>query len=93
MEARVGAGASTCGYLETRVLPESMSNIFQNYLLPIVCPLSFDFMGEVWRKHVYFGQPKSFHLCMLIVDRTLLLFFRVLLWSGPCLNLEKDQLS
>ena len=49
MEARVGAGASTCGYLETRVLPESMSNIFQNYLLPIVCPLSFDFMGEVGR--------------------------------------------
>ncbi|KAH0922566.1 LOW QUALITY PROTEIN: hypothetical protein HID58_022584 [Brassica napus] len=40
-------------------------------------------MGEVGRKHVYFSQPESFHLCMLIVDRTLLPFFRVLLWSGP----------
>ncbi|WZZ27105.1 hypothetical protein YC2023_010506 [Brassica napus] len=42
---------------------------------------------------VGFGQPESFHLSMLIVDKTLLPFFRVLLWYGPCLNLEKDQLS
>ena len=88
-----GVGTSSCGCLETRVLLGSRSSIFQNYLLPLVCPLSFDFMGEVGRKHVYFGQPESFHLCMLIVDRTLLPFFQVLFWSGPCLNLEKDQLS
>ena len=49
MEAGVLAGASTCGYLEIGVLPGSMSNIFQKILLPIVCPLSFDFMGEVGR--------------------------------------------
>ena len=89
----VGFGTSSCWCMKTRVLPGNKSSIFQNYLLPIVCPLSFDFMGEVGRKHVYFGQPESFHLCMLIVDRTLLPFFRVLLWSGPCLSLEKDQLS
>ena len=95
IEAEVGAGVKTssCGCLETRVLLGSRSSIIQNYLLPIVCPLSFDFMGEVGRKHVYFGQPESFHLCMLIVDRTLLPFFRVLLWSEPCLNLEKYQIS
>ena len=95
IEAGVGAGVKTssCGCLETRVLIGSKSRIFQNYLMPLVCPLSFDFMGEVGRKHVYFGQPESFHLCMLIVDRTLLPFFRVLLWSGPYLNLEKDKIS
>ncbi|KAH0922567.1 LOW QUALITY PROTEIN: hypothetical protein HID58_022585, partial [Brassica napus] len=40
-------------------------------------------MGEVGRKHVYFSQPESFHLCMLIVDRTLLPFFECssLVWA------------
>ncbi|KAF2576629.1 hypothetical protein F2Q70_00005125 [Brassica cretica] len=50
IEAGVGAGVGTssCGCLEIRVLLGSRSSIFQNCLLPIVCPLSFDFMGEVW---------------------------------------------
>ncbi|KAF3560218.1 hypothetical protein F2Q69_00012555 [Brassica cretica] len=34
--------------LTRRVLPGNKSSIFQNHLLPIVCPLSFDFMGEAW---------------------------------------------
>ncbi|KAH0859618.1 hypothetical protein HID58_087879, partial [Brassica napus] len=71
--AGAGVGTSSCGCLEIRVLLGSRS----------IYPLSFDFMGEVGRKHVYFGQPESFHLCMLIVDMTLLPFFRVLLRSGP----------
>ena len=46
---RVGVKTSSCRCMETRVLPGNKSHIFQNYLIPIVCPLSFDFMGEVGR--------------------------------------------
>ena len=90
---RAGVRTSSCGSLETRVLLGRRSSIFQNYLLPIVCPcLSFSLVKSRENMCTLANRSRSISACLSWIGHCFL-FFRVLLWSGPCLNLEKDQLS
>ncbi|KAF2534010.1 hypothetical protein F2Q70_00029760 [Brassica cretica] len=71
--------------LKTWVLLGSRSNIFLDYLLPIGCPLSFDFRGEAWAMLEPEGES-FFHM----IDRGLDKYSQVLDMFEGC---DKDGLA